>query len=84
VKVKSQSVDVGLGIRDSILGLLSLILLLIDGWMDVIILVVREVDLGNAIRVEIRADSFTIFIVPLLLFKLHIPNPCKVSLILGV
>ena len=57
MKVKFQSVDVGLGIRDSSLGLLSLILLLIDGWMDIVILVVREVDLGNAIRVEIRADS---------------------------
>lgn len=33
---------------------------------------------------EWRADSFTIFIVPLLLFTLHTPNPCKVSLILGV
>ena len=39
---------------------------------------------SSSSRVEIRADSFTIFIVPLLLFKLCIPNPCKVSLILGV
>ena len=52
--MKSQSVDVELGIRDSILALLSLILLLMDGWMDVVILVVREADLGNAIRVESR------------------------------
>lgn len=42
-----------------------------DGWIDAAILVVREIDLGNAVRVEIRADSFTIFTDPLLLFKLH-------------
>ena len=44
----------------------------------------KRLSSSSSSRVEIRADSFTIFIVPLLLFKLCIPNPCKVSLILGV
>lgn len=33
-----------------------------DRWVDASILVARTVDLGNAVKVEIRADSFTIFI----------------------
>lgn len=43
---------------------------LMEGWMDAAIYVVRVVDLGTAVRVKVRADSFIIFIGPLHLFKL--------------
>lgn len=38
--------------------------------MDAAIQIVRVVDLGNVVRVKVRADSFIIFIGPLHLFKL--------------
>lgn len=44
-----------------------------DGWMgNAEILVVRAIDLWNAVRVEVRADSFIIYIGPLHLLKSHV------------
>lgn len=44
---------------------------MMDGQMEASILVVRAVDLGNAIGAEIRNNLLTIFIGPPHLFKLY-------------
>lgn len=42
-----------------------------DGQMEASILLVRAVDLGNAVRAEIKTNLFTVLTKPLHLFKLH-------------